>query len=125
MNKYFGKLWLIMRHGPFIIYWIFYDYLLTIWVQLKKIDYIGVYVKILSNSERKFWFDPEDVGRGYNALTIIKIGLDTEWFSIDAVCGLISHEVLHQILWRRINPEAYKKLDNIHSFHGVKVKFIG
>ena len=118
------KIWRRIRHYPFLLYWILYDYFLTFWVRLKKIDYIGVYVRIMSNSEREILFEKNSAGYGYNGYTIIKIGFETGRCTINAVADLINHETLHQILYNRINSDADKKLDNIHKWQRGSIDFV-
>lgn len=105
---------LYLRHGPFMLYWCFYDYLLTLWVYLKGIDAVGVYVKIMSPSERALLFDEEDVGCGYTGFTLIKIGFKEQWMTAEAVENLLGHEVLHEVLYKRIERDTCHKLDAIH-----------
>lgn len=105
---------LYLRHGPFMLYWCLYDYFLTLWVWLKGIDSVGVYIKIMSPSEKAILFDEEDVGCGYTGCTLIKIGFRKEWATAEAVENLLGHEILHQVLGRRISNKASHKLDDVH-----------
>jgi len=109
------KLWLLLRHGPFVLFWCWYDLLLWAYVSFCGIeDYIGAYVYIISKSEWAWWFGDSDVACGYNAYAVVKIGLKPEWFTISGTIDIINHEVLHQVLSARISEEAYEKLNNIH-----------
>jgi len=118
----FKKIWKFLRHGPFFLYWTIYDYALTIWTRLRKIDYIGVYVGVMSKSERKFFFEDEIVGGGYNGYTIIRLFFETKWHSTRAIEELIIHEVLHQVLYERISSKAYHMLDNVHKVRPFRDK---
>jgi hypothetical protein len=122
INQLIKKIWHCIRHGPFILYWIFYDYILTAWIRLRKIDYIGIYVGAMSKSEREIYFDNETVGGGYNGYAIIRLFFESKWYSARAVKELITHEVLHQVLYERISGEAYHKLDNVHFVRPFKAK---
>lgn len=105
---------LYLRHGPFFLFWCFYDYALTLWVWLKGLNSIGVYVKIMSPSEKVELFNKEDVGCGYAGLTLIKIGFEECWMVEEAVENLLGHEILHQVLARRISGKTSHMLDNVH-----------
>lgn len=107
-----SKNWI--RYGPFFLYWCFYDYLLTFWTRLKKIDHIGVYVKIMSPSEHVLLFKETDIGYGYAGHTILKVGFKEQWITPEAVEDLLNHEVLHQIIKKRIGYKESKQLDEIH-----------
>lgn len=113
-----------LRHGPFVLYWIAYDYLLTAYVRLMRIDFIGKYIRVMSNSERKFFFKPEDTGHGYNAYTIIKIGFDGKHISMQLTIDMIVHEVIHQVLYYRVDENADDMFDTIHKGIGYRIDFV-
>lgn len=95
-------------------YWCLYDYMLMLWVYVKDIDSVGVYVKIMSPSEKALLFDEEGVGYGYTGFTLIKIGFEKKWASVEGAGNLLIHEILHQVLARRISNKTSHKLDDVH-----------
>lgn len=103
-----------LRHGLFILYWCFYDLLLTAWTRAKNENHIGRYVKVMSPSEFAFLFSKETAGCGYTGFTLLKIWYKKEYCTPHRVENLLTHEILHQVLRRRIGAEASHKLDNVH-----------
>ena len=116
--RFIKRIPLYLRHGPFMLYWLIRDYILSLWVLWKNIDYIGVYIKIMSPSEEAFLFDEPVVGFGYAGFPTIKIGFRKQWMCPELVAELLNHEVLHQVITRRINWKTSRQLDNIHRFVG-------
>lgn len=112
--RFVKRIPLYLRHGPFLLFWCFYDYVLTLWVYLRGIDCIGVYVKIMSPSEKALLFEKPVVGYGYAGFTLIKIGFKKRWATVEAVENLLAHELLHLVLTRRISNETSHELDNVH-----------
>lgn len=104
----------LLRHLPFLIYWSLYDYVLTVYTRIFKIKYVGIYVKIMSSSERWAYFMDKHVGGGFCGYTTIKIFYKENWCSLEAVIDLIKHEALHQVLRKHIGYDACKALDNVH-----------
>ena len=113
-RRTFKLLCLCLRHGIFIAYWSFYDVALTISTRLRKKDYIGVYVKIISPSEIALLFTENDVGWAYAGYTLIKVGFNSNWFTEDDMIDILVHETLHQVLRARVSEKANEQLDNIH-----------
>lgn len=114
LTRFIKRLSLYLRHGPFMLYWCFYDYLLTLWVYMKNIESVGVYVKIMSPSEKALLFKRTVVGCGYTGFTLIKIGFEKRWATTETVGNLLTHEILHQVVTRCISHETSYELDNIH-----------
>jgi len=105
----------IFRHAPFCLYWSLYDYTLTAYRKLFRKEYVGIYVKIISPSERKLLFLKENVGGGLCGFTVIKIFFDKKWFATESCCDLLNHEVLHQVLRKHVSYDACKALDRVHT----------
>lgn len=114
LKNFLRKTYKYVRHGPFMAYWCFYDYLLTLWVWLKGLDSIGVYIKIMSPSEKALLFEEDDIGCGYAGFTLIKIEFDKSQATVDRVMNLLDHEILHQVLERRVSNKTSHKLDDVH-----------
>lgn len=102
-----------IRHGPFMLYWVFYDIFLTIYVTLTYEHYIGIYLKIMTHSEQKWLFENNIIGGGYS-LTFFKIFFNEKFFSVESCIYLINHEVLHQVLFEVEGSKAKHCLDHIH-----------
>lgn len=104
----------LFRHIPVCMYWSFHDYIFTVYTRLFKNPYVGIYVKVMSPSERWLFFLDKNCGGGFCGYTDIKIFYKEDYCSLESVVDLIKHEVLHQVLRKHINSSACKALDNIH-----------
>ena len=114
MFKAIKALWFEIRHAPFITYWALLDWVLMIWSWFQKINYVGRYIYIISNSEQKFYFGGNYAAYGYSGLVIIKLGLPKQYFTYDLAVELLNHEVLHQVINKIAGSSTSEKLDNIH-----------
>lgn len=113
-EKVIDKLIRYLKHGWYIYLWGLYDTWLWIKCSLNKEEYIGVHLKIMTPRERDFYFTKNVVGGGYASYVILKLFCDKKWMTTELVEDFLNHEVLHQVLGKRIGEEAKHKLDNIH-----------
>ena len=94
--------------------WTLYDILLTLYYRIRRQDYIGMHVRIVSPSELRFHFKENTIAGGLSSIgCLIKIFvLPTAIVEEESIINLLEHEVMHQVLGK-VHLLARHKFDNI------------
>jgi len=104
-----------------VTYWELKDMFIALKCKLLRENYVGRYLYIMTDSERRLLFGERVAGGGYTRKCIIKIFFEKKWMQMESLYSALNHEILHQVLGKHISEEASSCLDNVHKFTYVMI----
>jgi len=118
MRKILQTIWKYSKWAGSFYYVGLNDMWLRILTWIKRENSVGRYVKIVTKTERDIYCSHASAG-GMCYTTLIKLFLFKEYFPNDNIIEemanmILEHEILHQVLRKRIGLKAYNGLDKVH-----------